>query len=103
QRHWRCGHRGRHYPPALPIRLPEGTVGQGSSDRPDRLPACSGFGMMEPTHMTNAAAPPVSASRDTPPAIARWFAAKDPDRLIMKRSVRAAVIMPGVFAITHFV
>ena len=32
----------------------------------------------------------------------RWLRAKDPDFLVVKRSVRAAVVMPLVFAITHF-
>lgn len=31
----------------------------------------------------------------------RWFHAKDPDLLVTKRSVRSAVVMPGVFAIAH--
>ena len=31
----------------------------------------------------------------------RWFRSKDPDLLVLKRSVRAAVIMPLVFAIAH--
>jgi uncharacterized membrane protein YccC len=32
----------------------------------------------------------------------RWLRAKDPDLLVVKRSVRAAVVMPLVFAIAHF-
>jgi uncharacterized membrane protein YccC len=31
-----------------------------------------------------------------------WFLSKDPDLLVLKRSVRAAVVMPSVFALTHF-
>ena len=31
----------------------------------------------------------------------RWFRSKDPDLLVLKRSVRAAVIIPLVFAIAH--
>jgi uncharacterized membrane protein YccC len=36
------------------------------------------------------------------PSAARWIRAKDPDLLVLKRSVRAAVIMPSVFALSHF-
>jgi uncharacterized membrane protein YccC len=32
----------------------------------------------------------------------RWLRAKDPELLVVKRSVRAAVVMPLVFAIAHF-
>ena len=31
----------------------------------------------------------------------RWFRSKDPDLLVLKRSVRAAVVIPVVFAIAH--
>ena len=31
----------------------------------------------------------------------RWIRSKDPDLLVVKRSVRAAVIMPSVFALAH--
>ena len=43
------------------------------------------------------AAPP---ARQTPRA---WLHSKDPDLLVVKRSLRAAVIMPSVFALTHFI
>ena len=33
--------------------------------------------------------------------VVEWYRAKDPDLLVLKRSVRAAVIMPLVFAIGH--
>ena len=33
--------------------------------------------------------------------LGRWIRAKDPDLLAVKRSIRAAVIMPTVFALTH--
>ena len=33
---------------------------------------------------------------------ARWYRAKDPALLALKRSVRAAVVMPSVFALAHF-
>ncbi len=35
------------------------------------------------------------------PAILRTFASKDPHLLVVKRSVRAAVVMPVAFALTH--
>lgn len=31
-----------------------------------------------------------------------WLRAKDPDSLILKRAVRATIVMPSIFAITHF-
>jgi uncharacterized membrane protein YccC len=34
-------------------------------------------------------------------SVVRWFRAKDPGLLVTKRSVRTAVVMPGVFAIAH--
>ena len=49
------------------------------------------------TNPTEAVAP--ASARLTPGA---WFNSKDPDRLVLKRSLRAAVIMPSVFALTHF-
>ena len=33
--------------------------------------------------------------------VARWIRSKDPDLLVVKRSVRAAIVMPAVFAIAH--
>jgi uncharacterized membrane protein YccC len=53
--------------------------------------------------MTNAAAPPVPTSGDSSRAIVRWVRAKDPDLLVLKRSVRAAIVMPSVFAVAHVV
>ena len=51
--------------------------------------------------MTNAAA----ASQGDPTDVRRgpvaWLASKDPELLVVKRSVRAAVVMPSVFAIAH--
>jgi len=35
------------------------------------------------------------------PGVAEWYHSKDPDLLVLKRSVRSAVIMPLVFAIAH--
>jgi hypothetical protein len=37
------------------------------------------------------------------PSARRWYRSKDPDLLVLKRSARAAVVMPSVFALTHFV
>jgi uncharacterized membrane protein YccC len=42
----------------------------------------------------------VAPARQTP---RDWFHSKDPDLLVFKRSLRAAVIMPSVFALTHFI
>lgn len=50
--------------------------------------------MTQPSETTQAPAP---AHRN----VVRWFRAKDPDLLVAKRSIRAAVIMPSVFAIAH--
>ncbi len=33
--------------------------------------------------------------------VARWIRSKDPDLLVVKRSVRAAIVIPAVFAIAH--
>ncbi len=54
--------------------------------------------------MTNAAAPPVPmpAPIDHDGGPLAWVRAKDPDYLVVKRSVRAAVVMPSLFAVTHF-
>ena len=51
--------------------------------------------------MTDATAPPAPAATSTRPRVARWLRAKDPDLLVVKRSVRAAVVMPSVFALAH--
>ena len=50
--------------------------------------------------MTDAAALPGSASADTSQVV-RWLTAKDPQLLVVKRSVRAAIVMPSVFALAH--
>ena len=50
--------------------------------------------------MTDAAAPPATAPGRPRPA-ARWLRTKDPDLLVIKRSVRAAIVMPSAFAIAH--
>jgi uncharacterized membrane protein YccC len=52
--------------------------------------------------MTDAAAPPVPAPVASSPAALRWLTSKDPDRLVVKRSVRAAIVIPSIFAIAHF-
>ncbi len=49
---------------------------------------------------------PVTEAADRPPSslrsgVAGWFRAKDPGLGATKRSVRAAVVVPGIFAITH--
>lgn len=51
--------------------------------------------------MTNAAASQATTSADSSRPIVRWVRAKDPDLLVVTRSVRAAVVMPSVFAIAH--
>jgi uncharacterized membrane protein YccC len=51
--------------------------------------------------MTDAAAPPVPAQEAWSPPVLRWLRSKDPDRLVLKRSVRAAIVIPSIFAITH--
>jgi len=51
--------------------------------------------------MTQAAAPSVPAPSDQRMGVIGWFKSKDPDLLVIKRSVRAAIVMPSVFAITH--
>ena len=51
--------------------------------------------------MTNAAAPSAPARSRQRTTFTGWLAAKDPDLLVVKRSVRAAVVMPSVFALCH--
>jgi uncharacterized membrane protein YccC len=51
--------------------------------------------------MTDAAAPPVPADTSTRSRAARWLRSKDPELLVVKRSVRAAIVMPSVFALAH--
>jgi len=51
--------------------------------------------------MTQAAAPSVPAPSSSRPGVRQWFRSKDPDLLVIKRSVRAAVVMPIAFAIAH--
>ena len=51
--------------------------------------------------MIQAAAPSVPAPSSARPGVRQWLRSKDPDLLVVKRSVRAAVVMPAVFAIAH--
>jgi uncharacterized membrane protein YccC len=51
--------------------------------------------------MTDVASPPVPARGHVWSVPARWVRAKDPDRLALKRSVRAAVVMPAAFGLTY--
>ncbi len=51
--------------------------------------------------MTDAAAPPAPAGTSTRSRVTRWLQSKDPELLVVKRSVRAAVVMPSVFALAH--
>ena len=51
--------------------------------------------------MTQAAAPSVPAPDDQRAGIIGRLRSKDPDLLVIKRSVRAAIVMPSVFAVTH--
>jgi uncharacterized membrane protein YccC len=45
-----------------------------------------------------------SGARDRPwSVVTKWVRAKDPNLLAVKRSIRAAVIMPSVFGVTHVV
>ena len=48
------------------------------------------------THPTDSQAPAPAR-----PGVVEWYHSKDPDLLVLKRSVRSAVIMPLVFAIAH--
>ena len=48
------------------------------------------------THPTESQVPP-----PTRPGVVEWYRSKDPALLVLKRSVRAAVVMPLVFAIGH--
>src|SRR6516225_3351491 len=51
--------------------------------------------------MTAAATPAVPApDAPSPPAIG-WLRSKDPQLLVVKRSLRAAIVMPSVFALAH--
>ncbi len=51
--------------------------------------------------MNQAAAPSVPAPSSARPGVRQWLRSKDPDLLVVKRSVRAAVVMPAAFAIAH--
>ena len=51
--------------------------------------------------MTNAAAAPERSPTDVQRGPVAWLRSKDPELLVVKRSVRAAVVMPAVFAIAH--
>jgi uncharacterized membrane protein YccC len=54
--------------------------------------------------MTSAAAPtaPPSAPSEVDHGPLAWLRAQDPDYLVLKRSVRAAVVVSSLFAIAHF-
>ncbi len=45
---------------------------------------------------------PASAPKEIRPSPLAWLRAKDPDYLVVKRSIRAAVVVPSLFAIAHF-
>jgi uncharacterized membrane protein YccC len=51
--------------------------------------------------MTNAAAPPSQAPVDNRWSGSQWLRSKDRELLVTKRSVRAAIVTPLVFAIAH--
>jgi uncharacterized membrane protein YccC len=51
--------------------------------------------------MTKAETPSVAASSSTQLSALQWLRSKDPDLLVVKRSIRAAVVIPSVFAIAH--
>jgi uncharacterized membrane protein YccC len=51
--------------------------------------------------MTGTAAALATTGRLAWPSVRGWLAAKDPGGLALRRSVRAAVFVPGVFALTH--
>ena len=53
--------------------------------------------------MSDVTSPPEPARRRLWSGMAGWVRAKDPDFLAIKRSARAAVVMPSVFAIAHVV
>jgi len=50
--------------------------------------------------MSAATAPAVPPS-EAPSSAGRWLRSKDPELLVVKRSLRAAIVMPSVFAIAH--
>ncbi len=52
--------------------------------------------------MTEVATAPTGTAPRAWEAPARWYRARDPALLALKRSVRAAVVMPSVFALAHF-
>jgi uncharacterized membrane protein YccC len=51
--------------------------------------------------MTEAAPPSASADRPPPAGARAWVRSKDPEFLAVKRSVRAAVVMPLAFGLAH--
>jgi uncharacterized membrane protein YccC len=53
--------------------------------------------------MTAAALPAVPAPEAPSSPAIRWLRSKDPELLVVKRSLRAAIVMPSVFAIAHAV
>jgi uncharacterized membrane protein YccC len=58
--------------------------------------------MMSADHMTDVPAPAVAVPEAPPARAFRWLRSKDPELLVLKRSVRAAIVMPSVFALAHF-
>jgi uncharacterized membrane protein YccC len=56
--------------------------------------------------MTSASTPVVPTPAPVPhepgPRFLTWLRAKDPGYFVVKRSIRAAVVMPSLFAVTHF-
>jgi Fusaric acid resistance protein-like len=52
--------------------------------------------------MTQVATPPAETAPRSWTAPFRWYRSKDPNLLALKRSTRAAVVMPAVFALAHF-
>ena len=53
--------------------------------------------------MSDVKSPPEPATRGLWSGVAGWVRPKDPDFLAIRRSARAAVVMPSVFAIAHVV
>jgi uncharacterized membrane protein YccC len=51
--------------------------------------------------MTAAAPSAVPAPEAPAPPVIRWLRSKDPELLVVKRSLRATIVMPSVFGIAH--
>jgi len=51
--------------------------------------------------MTETGGPPAPAQKRSPSSVGGWVRAKDPELLAVKRSIRAAVVMPSVFGLAH--